>query len=123
MIEIKKLTVNKNTASRIHDLNLKIAYGEFVSLACTNVRDISTLTALLCGKQRANKGKIFLSDKNITNLSARKRRADIGHVSGDARTNFNPRKTLLYNLARAETDAFFMPYVKKLSQDKIDFYK
>ncbi|MDR0404620.1 MAG: ATP-binding cassette domain-containing protein [Oscillospiraceae bacterium] len=106
MLKIEKLckTFHKNEPDEkviFKNLNLKIEKGEFVTIIGGNGAGKSTLMNLISGSMSPDSGKIFVDNKNITNLPEHKRAKFIGRVFQDPLKGTAPNLTIEENLSLA----------------------
>ncbi len=63
-------TYQKDAASALHNLNLKIAKGDFVYITGPSGAGKSTLLKLLYCAEKPNRGQILVNGKNITRMGS-----------------------------------------------------
>lgn len=73
---------NASQAYPLHDINLTINKGDFVSIVGQNGAGKTTLCRIICGFISTN-GKIKFQDQNLNNLSIKERAEKIGYVMQD----------------------------------------
>lgn len=105
-LELKNITtvVNQGTPEEktiLHDLNLKLHDGDFVTLLGTNGAGKSTLLNVINGSLKPSTGQILLDETDITNLSEVKRAKAIAQVFQDPKMGTAPRMTVAENLLLA----------------------
>ena len=105
-LELKNITtvVNQGTPEEktiLHDLNLKLHDGDFVTLLGTNGAGKSTLLNVINGSLKPSTGQIILDETDITNLSEVKRAKAIAQVFQDPKMGTAPRMTVAENLLLA----------------------
>ena len=83
------------------DLNISINDGEFIIILGGNGAGKSTLMNIIAGSLTPDSGKIFLDDKDITNLPEYKRAKFIGRVFQDPLKGTSPNLTIEENLSLA----------------------
>lgn len=92
----------KTDEKKIFDnLNFSINNGEFVIILGGNGAGKSTLMNLISGSLIPDDGKIFLDDRDITNLPEYKRAKFIGRVFQDPLKGTSPNLTIEENLSLA----------------------
>jgi cell division transport system ATP-binding protein len=86
----------------LHDINLHILPGEFVSLVGQSGAGKTSLAKILIGEERVTSGQVLVGDWDITRLSSRSipyLRRQIGVIFQDFK--LLPKKTLYENVAFA----------------------
>jgi len=86
----------------LHDINLHINAGEFVSVVGQSGAGKTTLVKVLIGEERADEGQVVIGDWDITKLGRREipyLRRQIGVIFQDYK--LLPKKTLKENVAFA----------------------
>lgn len=83
------------------NLNLTIKKGEFVTIIGGNGAGKSTLMNLISGSMPPDSGKIFIDNKDVTNLPEYKRAKYIGRVFQDPMKGTAPNLTIEENLSLA----------------------
>lgn len=83
------------------NLNLNIKKGEFVVVIGENGAGKSTLMDLISGNMLPDSGKIFIDEKDVTNLPEYKRAKFIGRVFQDPLKGSCPNLTVEENLSLA----------------------
>ena len=106
MLKIENLckTFNKGQIDEkivFDNLNLLINDREFIIILGGNGTGKSTLMNLIAGSLLPDRGKIYLDDKNITNLPEHKRAKFIGRVFQDPMKGTSPNLTIEENLSLA----------------------
>jgi len=106
MLKIENLckTFNKGQIDEkivFENLNILINDGEFIIILGGNGTGKSTLMNLIAGSLIPDRGKIYLDDKNITNLPEHKRAKFIGRVFQDPMKGTSPNLTIEENLSLA----------------------
>ena len=89
-------------AKVLHDINLNIKAGEFVSLVGQSGTGKTSLVKILIGEERVTSGQVMVGDWDITKLSKRSvpyLRRQIGVIFQDFK--LLPKKTLYENVAFA----------------------
>ncbi|MDQ5984284.1 MAG: ATP-binding cassette domain-containing protein [Eubacteriales bacterium SKADARSKE-1] len=82
-------------------LNLNVEKGEFVTIIGGNGAGKSTLMNVISGSMFPDSGKVFVDNKNITNLFEHKRAKFIGRVFQDPLKGTAPTLTIEENLSLA----------------------
>lgn len=77
MIKVKNLTKMYDNSKVVDNINLQIKRGEIVGLLGSNGAGKSTAFYMILGLISADKGRIYLDDKEISNLAVYER-ADLG---------------------------------------------
>ena len=106
MLKIENLckTFNKGQIDEkkvFDNLNMSIDNGEFIIILGGNGTGKSTLMNLISGSLIPESGKIYLDDKDITNLPEHKRAKFIGRVFQDPLKGTSPNLTIEENLSLA----------------------
>ena len=106
MLELKNIcktfnpgTVNAKTA--LHDLNLTLEDGDFVTVIGGNGAGKSTMLNLIAGTFPADSGQILLEGRDITRLPEHKRAAYLGRVFQDPMMGTAATMQIEENLALA----------------------
>lgn len=98
----KKFGTNSSDEKVIFEnLNLNIKKGEFVIVIGENGAGKSTLMDLISGNMLPDSGKIFIDEKDVTNLPEYKRAKFIGRVFQDPLKGSCPNLTVEENLSLA----------------------
>lgn len=98
----KKFGTNSSDEKVIFEnLNLNIKKGEFVVVIGENGAGKSTLMDLISGNMLPDSGKIFIDEKDVTNLPEYKRAKFIGRVFQDPLKGSCPNLTVEENLSLA----------------------
>lgn len=84
-----------------NNLNLEIKKGEFVTIIGGNGAGKSTLMNLISGSEFPDSGKIFIDNKDVTNLPEYKRSKFIGRVFQNPLNGTSPNLTIEENLSLA----------------------
>ncbi len=102
---IKLVKVNKSYAHNVkvlHDINLFVRPGEFVSLVGQSGTGKTTLVKTLIGEEKVSDGQVIIGDWDITKISKREvpyLRRQIGVIFQDFK--LLPKKTLRENVSFA----------------------
>lgn len=98
----KKFSINSPEEKVVFEnLNLNIKKGEFVIIIGENGSGKSTLMDLISGNILPDSGKIFIDEKDVTNLPEHKRAKFIGRVFQDPLKGSCPNLTVEENLSLA----------------------
>lgn len=98
------ITFNANTVNErkaLQNINLNIENGDFITVIGSNGAGKSTLMNAISGTYRIDQGKIFLDDKNITNLKEHQRAKIVGRLFQDPLRGTAPNMTIEENLGLA----------------------
>ena len=106
MLDIQNLSVTFNAGSIdeknvLHDLNLHVETGEFISIIGSNGAGKSTILNTIAGSIIPDKGKILLDDTDITYVKEYQRASYIGRLFQDPLKGTAPNMTIEENLALA----------------------
>ena len=106
MLDIQNLSVTFNAGSIdeknvLHDLNLHVETGEFISIIGSNGAGKSTILNTIDGSIIPEKGKILLDDTDITYVKEYQRASYIGRLFQDPLKGTAPNMTIEENLALA----------------------
>ena len=91
-----------NETKVLEDFSLSVPKGQFVTVIGSNGSGKTTILNLICGTIFADKGKIFLGGKDITNITEYRRARQIGRVFQDTQKGTSPNMTILENLSLAD---------------------
>lgn len=105
-LELKNVSLTVNIGSNeqkqiLHNINLKLNDGDFVTLLGTNGAGKSTLLNLINGSLMPTTGQILLDGRDLTRLSEVKRAKYIAQVFQDPKMGTAPRMTVAENLLLA----------------------
>lgn len=103
-LENVSITFNANTVNErkaLQNINLDIEDGDFITVIGSNGAGKSTLMNAIIGAYRIDQGRIFLDDKNITNLREHQRAKKIGRLFQDPLRGTAPNMTIEENLGLA----------------------
>ena len=106
MLDIQNLSVTFNAGSIdeknvLHDLNLHVETGEFISIIGSNGAGKSTILNTIAGSIIPDKGKILLDNTDITYVKEYQRASYIGRLFQDPLKGTAPNMTIEENLALA----------------------
>lgn len=106
MLDIQNLSITFNAGSIdeknvLHDLNLHVETGEFISIIGSNGAGKSTILNTIAGSIIPDKGKILLDDTDITYVKEYQRASYIGRLFQDPLKGTAPNMTIEENLALA----------------------
>lgn len=108
----------------MNHLNLEVKKGDFITILGGNGAGKSTLFNSISGKLQLTSGRVFINNKNVTNLSEEKRADYLGRVFQDPKQGTAPRMTVSENLLlaslRGEKRRFSL---RKLKENRDVFYK
>lgn len=119
-------TFNKDTVSEtplFRDFSLGVGEHEFVSIVGSNGSGKTTLLNLLCGNIRADAGRIFLRDRDITGLREHQRAAHIGRVFQDPAKGTCPELTILENMSLADNKDKRFGLGAGVNRKRADYYR
>jgi putative ABC transport system ATP-binding protein len=85
----------------LHDVNLSLAPGEFVTVVGSNGAGKSTLLHVICGIDYVDQGRVVLDGQDITPLPEHARAGAVGRVSQDPKAGTASKLTVEQNLALA----------------------
>lgn len=112
-----------NESALYTDFNLTVNKGDFISVIGSNGSGKSTLLNLICGTLQADRGKILLEEKDITNVKAYKRSAYIARVYQNPSMGSCSSFSILENMAIAENKGKPFLFKSAVNKSRIDFYK
>lgn len=98
------ITFNPNTVNErkaLIDINFQIDNGDFVTVIGSNGAGKSTLMNVISGAYEADSGRVFLEEKDITNLKEYQRARFIGRLFQDPLRGTAPNMTIEENLGLA----------------------
>jgi putative ABC transport system ATP-binding protein len=98
------VTFNKGTALEnraLHDVNLSIAPGEFVTVIGSNGAGKSTFLNLLAGEIYPSSGRILINDTDVTSWPVYRRAAVVARMFQDPRAGICEDMTIIENIAVA----------------------
>ena len=106
MLDIQNLSITFNAGSIdeknvLHDLNLHVETGEFISIIGSNGAGKSTILNTIAGSIIPDKGKVMLDDIDITYVKEYQRASYIGRLFQDPLKGTAPNMTIEENLALA----------------------
>ncbi|TDR90127.1 ABC transporter ATP-binding protein [Enterovirga rhinocerotis] len=76
-LQVAQLTKRFGSATVLHDLNLTVEKGEFVSLLGPSGCGKTTLLRLIAGLMRPETGRIVIADRELTRVPAHKRQVGV----------------------------------------------
>lgn len=133
MINLRQVSKAYGKIGILHEVDLSVKPGEFVSIVGQSGAGKTTLVKILIGEEKADKGKVVVGGWDITDLSRREvpyLRRQIGVIFQDFK--LLPKKTLYENVAfalevsggRAEKIKKIVPSVLRIVglEDKHDRY-
>lgn len=77
LLELQNICFERDNKKILNNINLKIDLGKFIAITGPNGSGKSTLVKIIMGIEKADSGKIFLDNQDITNLSINDR-ANLG---------------------------------------------
>ncbi len=106
MIRVEKLGIvfNRGTALEnraLHDVNLTISAGEFISVIGSNGAGKSTLLNLLAGELRPTTGRILIDDRDVTSWPVYRRSTMLSRMFQDPRVGICEDMSIIENIAIA----------------------
>ncbi len=104
-------TVNEKTA--IHDLNLHLLPGDFVTIIGSNGAGKSTLFNAIAGDFMADTGSITLDGRDITFVPSHKRSKNIGRLFQDPMRGSAPHMTIEENLSMASGRGGWLSHITR----------
>ncbi len=104
MITVENLGVvfNRGTALEnraLHDINLSVAPGEFVTVIGSNGAGKSTLLNLLAGEFAPSTGRIFIGGKDVTSWPVYRRASMLARMFQDPRAGICEDMSIIENIA------------------------
>ncbi len=112
-----------NETKVLEDFSLSVPKGQFVTVIGSNGSGKTTILNLICGTIFADKGKIFLGGKDITNITEYRRARQIGRVFQDTQKGTSPNMTILENLSLADNKGKFYGLTPGVNRKRINHYK
>lgn len=103
-LENVSITFNANTVNErkaLQNVNLDINDGDFITVIGSNGAGKSTLMNAISGTYRIDQGRVYLDDRNITNLKEHHRATMIGRLFQDPLRGTAPNMTIEENLGLA----------------------
>lgn len=106
MIRIENLGIifNRGTALEnraLHNINLSIAAGEFISVIGSNGAGKSTLLNLLAGELHPDSGRILIDDADVTGWPVYRRSSMLSRMFQDPRAGICEDMSIIENIAIA----------------------
>lgn len=114
-------TINENVI--FNKLNFHVKAGDFVTIIGSNGAGKSTLLNLISGNLKCDCGKIYLDNKDITNISEFKIAKSIGRVFQNPSQGIAPKMTILENLALADNKGKKYNLSFAINKKRINYYK
>lgn len=112
-----------NETKVLEDFSLHVPKGQFVTVIGSNGSGKTTILNLICGTIFPDRGKIFLSGKDITAMTEYRRAKYIGRVFQDTQKGTSPNMTILENLSLADNKGRFYGLKPGVNHKLIDRYK
>ncbi|HLQ40251.1 MAG TPA: ATP-binding cassette domain-containing protein [Tetragenococcus sp.] len=122
VLEMKQVNKWINNGSKekkvlLHNINLTIKKGDFITVLGGNGAGKSTLFNTISGTMKLSSGKVLLAEREITQASEEKRAELISRVFQDPKMGTAPRMTVAENLllaqARGKKRRFAIRQLKK----------
>lgn len=128
MLSIENISksFNKDTPNEkrvINNLTLRLCEGDFFTIIGSNGAGKSTLMNLIAGSIAVDSGKIFLDNKDITNLKDYKRAKYIGRLFQDPMKSTAPNMTILENLGLAYSRGKRNIFSWAIKKKDIEFFR
>ena len=117
---------NKDSVNEVmlfRDFNLTIYEKEFISVVGSNGSGKTTTLNLLCGSLPVGGGRIWLGERDITNVPEYKRNASIGRVFQDPAKGTCPSLTILENMSLADNKGKPFGLSRGVNRRRVDFYR
>lgn len=120
-IENISLTFNKDTINEktaIHNLNLHVRHGDFITIIGANGAGKSTLFNCIGGTFITDEGRILLDGEDITLTPEHKRARSIGRLFQDPMKGSAPGMTIEENLALAAGHGGWLSSISKKDKER-----
>lgn len=105
------------------NLNLKVNKGEFVTVIGSNGAGKSTLLNLVMGSIEPDCGRVWLGDKDITDIELYKKNTFISKVYQDPSLGTAPSMTVFENLSMADNKGKKFNFTMGLNKKRKEDYK
>lgn len=125
-LENVSITFNANTVNErkaLQNVNLDIRNGDFITVIGSNGAGKSTLMNAISGTYRIDRGRIYLDDKNITNLKEHQRATRIGRLFQDPLRGTAPNMTIEENLGLAYSRGKRRSLMPGIRKKDISFFR
>ena len=118
MAEVRFEAVHKTfgKVTAVDDVDLHVAEGEFVVLLGPSGCGKTTLLRCLAGLERVDSGRIFIGDRDATDLPPRRRRISMVFQSYAVFPHLTVRENIAFGLRRQkQTDSVIKERVESVS--------
>ena len=119
MAEVRFQAIRKTfgKVTAVDDVDLTVGEGEFVVLLGPSGCGKTTLLRCLAGLERVDRGRVFIGDRDVTELPPRKRRISMVFQSYAVFPHMTVRENIAFGLRRhKETDAAIKQRVESVSE-------
>ena len=128
MIRVEDIRVTFNAGSAmetiaLHDLQLTIPAGEFVTVIGSNGAGKSTLLNVIAGETRCDSGRILIEETDVTGWSTARRSALVARVFQDPMAGICENLTLEENLALASSRGCRRGLAYAVDYDRLDEFQ
>lgn len=114
----------KEKKTLLDHINLSIQKNDFITVLGGNGAGKSTLFNTISGTMPLSSGKIFIEDKDVTQLSEENRASFISRVFQDPKMGTAPRMTVAENLLLAKSRGKKRRFrLRQLKQNQENFYQ
>jgi len=104
-------------------LDFQLNHGDFVSVIGSNGAGKSTLLNIIMGNTSPNSGKLYIENKDFTNLASYKRNTFISKVYQNPTLGTAPSMTIYENLSMADNKGKKFNLTLGLNKKKKELYK
>lgn len=125
-LENVSITFNVNTVNErkaLQNVNLDINNGDFITVIGSNGAGKSTLMNAISGTYRIDQGRVYLDDRNITNLKEHQRATMIGRLFQDPLRGTAPNMTIEENLGLAYSRGKRRSLMPGIRKKDLSFFK
>jgi len=125
-LENVSITFNANTVNErkaLQNVNLDINDGDFITVIGSNGAGKSTLMNAISGTYRIDQGRVYLDDRNITNLKEHHRATMIGRLFQDPLRGTAPNMTIEENLGLAYSRGKRRSLMPGIRKKDLSFFK